>query len=127
VILHRRLARGEEDEMQLVAERFVQDEHGAVFDVTTGDGVRLAVENAGDVPEQTRWAIRCDALQKLQHRAIAPLVDFGMLGTAQRFEAWRCGARWEGARTEAQRTRDLAARFLRSVGLTQGDESGERR
>ena len=112
--------------MQLVADRFVQDQHGEVFDIATGDRVRLVVESAVDVPEQTRWAIRCDALQKLQHRAIAPLVDYGMLGTTQRFEAWRCGARWEGAAAEGKQRRDLAARFLCNVGLTPCGQSLER-
>ena len=46
-----------------------------------------------------------------------------MLGTARRFEAWGCGSRWEGSRTEAQRVRDLAARFLGGVGLTEVEGS----
>jgi DNA-binding NtrC family response regulator len=116
----------EENAMQLVADRFVQHEDGAVFDSATGDRVRLTIANAGDASEQTRWVIRCDTLQKLQHRAIAPLVDFGMLGTTQRFEAWRCGAPWEGSRAEARCALDLAARFLCSISLTQGGESAER-
>ena len=94
--------------------------------MATGDRVRLAVESAGEMPEQARWAVRCDALQKVRHRAIAPLVDYGMLGITQRFEAWRCGARWEGVAAEGKQRRDLAARFLCSVGLTPCGQSLDR-
>ena len=36
--------------------------------------------------------------------SIAPLVDFGLLGEASRFEAWSCGAAWTGAAQVAAST-----------------------
>src|SRR5206468_297086 len=70
--------------------------------------------------EQARWSVRCDTLQKLRHRLIAPLVDFGMLGASRRFEAWRCESAWSGSSVEAVRTNDRVSNFLRAVGLSVG-------
>jgi DNA-binding NtrC family response regulator len=115
-----------EDAMRLVADRFLEDDDGRAFDLATGERVVLTIDAAGDAPSQRRWAIRCDALQKLHHRRIVPLVDFGAVGPSSRFEAWRCGTVWPGAREEAQRASNLARLFLLISGLTAGDESLER-
>jgi DNA-binding NtrC family response regulator/tetratricopeptide (TPR) repeat protein len=104
--------------MRLVADRFLADDDGRVFDLVTGDRIVLRVGTAGETAEQARWSVRCDALQKVQHRSLAPLLDFGRLGAAQRFEAWHCAPEWHGSDGEAERTHHLAARFLRAVGLS---------
>jgi DNA-binding NtrC family response regulator len=112
--------------MQLVADRFLAHDDGRVFDLVTGDRVVLRLDDAGDAHEQARWSVRCDTLQKLRHRLIAPLMDFGLIGVSQRFEAWRCGSPWVGSRAEADRTNDLGSRFLRAVGLTAGTGMSDR-
>ena len=112
--------------MRLVVDRFVEDDDGRVVDLATGERVVLTIEAAGDMPAQRRWAVRCDALQKLQQRRIVPLVDFGAIGTSRRFEAWRCGPPWPGAREEGQNASDVARRFFLASGLTAGTESLDR-
>ena len=77
--------------MQLVADRFLALDDGRRFDLVTGDRVVMRIEGAGDARARARWLVRCDTLQRLQHRLIAPLIDFGLIGIAERFEAWRCG------------------------------------
>src|SRR4029453_10098943 len=37
-------------------------------------------------------ALRCDSLQKLHHPAMARLIDYGVVGQSQRFEAWQSDA-----------------------------------
>src|SRR5262245_44434682 len=109
--------------MRLVADRFIEEDDGRVVDLATGARVLLTMDAAGDTPSQRQWAVRCDALQKLQHRRIVQLVDFGALGSSARFEAWKCGAVWAGAREEAQRASNVARLFLLMSGLTAGAES----
>src|SRR5262249_36828823 len=99
---HDRTTDEREDAMRLVADRFVEEDDGRVGDLATGERVLLTMEAAGDTPSQRQWAVRCDALQKLQHHRIVQLVDFGAIGSSARFEAWKCGAIWPGARQEAQ-------------------------
>src|SRR5258705_7436502 len=114
--------------MQLVADRFVvdQSEHDErlamenAVDLATGAVVVLGISSAGGVSEQTRWTLRCDALHRLHHRSIAPLLDFGMLGESSRFEAWRCGGTWRGSPHAARDVHARADRFFRSSGLTAG-------
>src|SRR5262245_45292319 len=115
-----------EDAMRLVADRFVEDDDGRVMDLSTGERVVLTIDAAGNMSAQRRWAVRCDALQKLHHRRIVPLVDFGAIGTSRRFEAWRCGSLWAGAREEAQKTSDLVRRFFLASGLTTGSDAVDR-
>ena len=81
--------------MQLVADRFVLEdgiEHGSAARSISrpARASSLTIGTAGGVSEQTRWTVRCDWLHRLHHRAIAPLVDFGIVGETSRFEAWRC-------------------------------------
>ncbi len=106
--------------MQLVADRFAVDEEGRAVDLATGARVTLTIGSAGGVSEQMRWAARCDGLQKLHHRAIAPLIDYGIVGESSRFEAWLCGTRWRGAPEAARSAQDDASRFLRASGLSLG-------
>jgi DNA-binding NtrC family response regulator/tetratricopeptide (TPR) repeat protein len=109
--------------MGLVADRFVVQDDGCSWDLATGSRVSLSIAAAGDPAEQRKWLLRCDVLHRLRHHAIAPLVDFGLLGVAQRFEAWQCGATWHGAGDEAIRAERAAAQFLEAIDLTPGGES----
>ena len=83
--------------MRLVADRFASDDKGDAVDLATGARVLLIAGTAGGVSDQLRWNQRCDMLHALGHRAIAPLVDFGLVGECSRFEAWACGSSWRGS------------------------------
>ena len=109
--------------MQLVADRFVvrDGEDGRACDLASGSDVVLAVGSAGGVSDQLRWTDRCSALRALEHHAIAPLVDFGLLGEASRFEAWSCGPVWAGAAQVSASTRDRVKQFANAAGLSSGE------
>jgi len=62
--------------------------------------------------------IRCDLFQKLHHQAIAILLDYGLIGEARRFEAWRCSGPWRGTDAAATEVWRAAASFLEACGLT---------
>ena len=109
--------------VELVADRFAAAADGRVVDLATGYASVLTIMSAGGPTEQTRWGVRCDLLQKLHHHAIARLVDYGAVGETERFEAWRCGPVWRGARAQAEDVMRRAAAFLRACGLTAGRPS----
>jgi DNA-binding NtrC family response regulator/tetratricopeptide (TPR) repeat protein len=54
----------------------------------------------------------------LRHPAIATLVDYGLLGTGQRFEAWSTRGRWTGSLNDAADSARAGARFLHAIGMT---------
>jgi len=112
--------------MRLVVDRFIEDDDGRVMDLATGERVVLTIDAAGDTSAQRRWAVRCDGLQKLHHRKIVPLVDFGAVGTSRRFEAWRCGPPWAGASEEAHKAAEIVRRFFHASGLTTGSDAVDR-
>ncbi len=108
--------------MQLVADRFAVHEDGRAFDLATGARVTLVSGSAGGVSEQLRWTGRCDALRALRHRAVAPLVDFGLVGESSRFEAWGCGGVRRG-HENGPSLHAIATRWLRACGLSVGGRS----
>ena len=105
--------------MKLVADRFAVHEDGRAFDLATGARVTLISGSAGGVSEQLRWTERCGVLRALRHRAVAPLVDFGLVGESLRFEAWGCGGVRRG-REDGKSQYAIATRWLRACGLTAG-------
>jgi DNA-binding NtrC family response regulator len=109
--------------MNLVADRFVVDDDGRAIDLTTGAFTTLSIGCAGGVSAQVQWVERCDALRGLCHRSLAPLIDFGVIGEASRFEAWQCGAAWRGAPDVARAAGDRARQFLEASGLSVEDTS----
>jgi DNA-binding NtrC family response regulator len=106
--------------VELFADRFVLVDARRTIDLATGWDVLLIVTSAGGVSDERRWSVRCDVLQKLRHRSIARLLDYGAIGEHQRFEAWDCGAEWHGAREPAEAAAGRAAQFLDSCGLSVG-------
>ena len=108
--------------MQLVADRFAAPDggEGRAFDLATGGTVVLVVGSAGGVSDQMRWTDRCGAFRALHHHSIVPLLDFGLLGEASRFEAWSCGPAWTGAAQVAASVRDRVKQFLSASGLSAG-------
>src|SRR5258708_16632341 len=106
--------------MHLVADRFASDDNGDAVDLATGARVLLTAGSAGGVSEQLRWNERCDALHALRHRAIARLVDFGLVGECSRFEAWACGRPWRGSADEARIVHARATRVLHAMCVSVG-------
>ena len=107
--------------MQLIADRFAMDDEGRVVDLATGMRVILKTTRVAAPPEQLQWAARCDLFQRLRHRAIAPLVDYGVIGRFVRFEAWQCGPAWSGGAEAAARLRTSAEEFLHAINLATND------
>jgi len=118
-ILHR-LASVTEERVELVADRFLVCSQDTTIDLATGDRVTLIVTTAGGIAEQARWALRCERFAWLHHRSIARLVDYGPLGEARRFEAWRADGPWHGARDAGNRARIHAQEFLRANAWSAG-------
>ena len=118
-ILHSVTSVGEEC-VDLVADRFLVCHQDATIDLATGDRVTLVITTAGGISEQARWARRCERFALLHHRSIARLVDYGPLGEARRFEAWRSDGPWHGARDAGDRTRMHAQEFLRANAWSAG-------
>jgi DNA-binding NtrC family response regulator len=110
--------------VQLVADRFLVDDRNVVTDLATGARVTLIVTNAGAERDQARWAARCERFAQVRQCAIAPLDDYGVLGgrqgVAQRFEAWRCGARPSKFTSAGARAALIARQHLEASGLTAG-------
>jgi hypothetical protein len=65
--------------MQLVADRFVMSDDGGAVDLASGLRVVLRVMPA-DAATELRWSAQCDAFARVQHQAIAALVDYGAIG-----------------------------------------------
>jgi DNA-binding NtrC family response regulator len=104
--------------VELFANRFaIVDRHGAI-DLASGRDVVLIATSAGGASDERRWTIRCDTLQKLRHRSIAPLIDYGPIGENRRFEAWDCGAAWNGAPDAIHAIASRATTFLNACGLS---------
>ena len=115
-----RLASVTEERVELVADRFLVCSQDTTIDLATGDRVTLIVTTAGGIAEQARWALRCERFAWLHHRSIARLVDYGPLGEARRFEAWRADGPWHGARDAGNRARIHAQEFLRANAWSAG-------
>lgn len=105
--------------MRLVADRFVVYEDGRAIDAATAMRVVLIVTRADRMAE---WTDRCDAMQRIRHQAIAPLIDFGPVGRSERFEAWQCGPHWTGAAAAGASARAAACDFLRAEGFAAAAE-----
>lgn len=104
--------------MSLVADRFLVRERKATIDLATGESVVLKISIAGGPSEQARWAARCARFAALRHQALAPLVDYGLIGEVRRFEAWSADGPWQGAAKEGAHAASLAQSFLRLSALT---------
>jgi len=112
--------------MQLLADRFAVGDNGDAIDLATGERALIIVGTAGGVTDQMRWNERCELLQAISHRSVAPLLDFGLVGESSRFEAWACGGVWRGSPDEADAVEKRATRFLRAMCLTVGGAAHHR-
>ncbi|HVH28719.1 MAG TPA: sigma-54 dependent transcriptional regulator [Vicinamibacterales bacterium] len=108
--------------VRIVADRFgVSD--GCTIDLATGAPVVLKIESGGDRAEQTRWSARCQGFYSLHHPRFATLLDYGALGTTERFEAWRSGSPCKGDSQKLEEALRSARRFLQGSDLTGNDGS----
>jgi DNA-binding NtrC family response regulator len=57
-------------------------------DLATLRTVWLTIANVENDDAQRMWTLRCDEWWHLRYPSAAVLVDYGLLGTARRFEAW---------------------------------------
>ena len=103
--------------MQVVADRFVVKDEGAI-DLATGRRVHLVLSTVAGVTEQAQWAERCALFLRLRHPVFAPLVDYGVFAESRRFEAWAVEDEWRGTRSVATIARDGARTFLDAIGRT---------
>ena len=95
---------------------------GPAIDLATGEPVTLKIARAGTAADQLQWTLRCDRWRTLQHGAIARLLDFGLTGESDRFEAWHCGAQWTGARDDIESVSEMATAFLQAAGMSVGTD-----
>ncbi|MEQ1911893.1 MAG: hypothetical protein ABMA15_23945, partial [Vicinamibacterales bacterium] len=102
--------------MHLIADRFVVDDRGFAIDLATTERVQLITSIVGGPSEQTRWAERCAWFSRAAHPSLSPLVDYGVIGETQRFEAWAVQSGWHGAPSAAAAARMHVARFLDGSG-----------
>ena len=112
----------------LIADRFVPLAHALHLDVATGDHAWLRIEPATEDADGLRWAERCATLITLWHPSLAECVDFGLLPTGQRFEAYRVNQllpRRAGRVFDASRVRDRVDEFLFACGVLPGAPSIE--
>jgi DNA-binding NtrC family response regulator len=105
----------------IVADRFLSTRDD-VRDLATGAPVWLRVEDAGDADAQRAWSDRAAALLSLRHRWLAPCVDFGCIGSRQRFEAFELPDPSSAADETpcAQRARRAVSLFLGAAGVPSG-------
>lgn len=107
--------------MDLIADRFVVRERDEGLDLASGAQAYVWRGLAGGPSEQLRWTLRCEWFAQVRHPSLAPLLDYGLLGETQRFEAWAGGGHTAASHDQAQRTLLQATRFLRACGRTTGD------
>src|SRR5437016_1921930 len=103
--------------MRLFADRFIVSASGTTIDLASGECAFVKVSASPGPAEQTRWASRCERFFRLRHRGIAPLVDYGLVGSGLRFEAWQIGNGQRCSGTAPAAAVDRAQRFLRASRL----------
>ena len=106
--------------LELVADRFLLLSHGQVLDLASGEDVWLRIER--ERAPGPGWAERCAALYVRRHPGLVELADYGALGRAGWFEAFRTqgGVRRWPSGGRANRTLRAVSAFLRGQGLTPG-------
>lgn len=104
----------------LLADRFLVGDRRPATDLATGDTAFVRIERSEEGLAQQAWAERCAALTMVWHPWLAECLDFGLVGDARRFEAYRLVP---GAAPGARRARTLRAEvraFLAACDLDPG-------
>jgi DNA-binding NtrC family response regulator/tetratricopeptide (TPR) repeat protein len=107
----------------LFADRFLSLDSGPRhLDLATGRVVLVRRSPAGDRREQVTWLERLTRLSGVRHPHLATLVDFGLTGPDERFEAYPM-SRPTPVRRDVARAIRSALWFLGAVGLSVGPPS----
>ena len=91
-VIHRRAgilqeARCRASVMEIFVDRFLRTRNGLVFDLASDSEVVFTRSTAGAGRGHSAWIDRCAALAGIRHPHLVELVDYGLIGTARRFEA----------------------------------------
>jgi len=77
--------------MDLFADRFVVQalaKNGCAFDLAINRSVWLRVTARGDDERCRRWTMACDEAFRTADQSSGRLIDYGLIGEAEKFEAW---------------------------------------
>jgi DNA-binding NtrC family response regulator/tetratricopeptide (TPR) repeat protein len=99
----------------IVADRFVIT-GAAWIDLATGDAVRLRTRATGGRRADLVWCSRCDALARLRHPILCPLIDYGAIDAATMFEAYAMLPPLRASAATVRRFRQHARQFLHTHG-----------
>lgn len=101
----------------LIADRFVALTPTRWFDLGTGERALLRVEPLAAMDAQASWADRCALLCGLWHPALAPCIDFGVIGDTHRFEAYRTHSRLPAPAAARAAHAQVVEQFLDAAGV----------
>ena len=108
--------------LEVVADRFAKTA-GAWVDLALAEEVRLDLSEAPPRPGLVPWLERAAALFGVRHPHLAQVVDYGMVGHAQVFQALRLPAAvrpWKARDVLTARALWSAVNFLHRQGLSAG-------
>jgi DNA-binding NtrC family response regulator len=74
--------------LAMLADRFVRDESGEVFDLATAEPVLLVQRTVASGRARLEWQARCETLTGLRHTCLVPLVDFACMGPTTAMEVY---------------------------------------
>ena len=101
---------------EIVADRFVHAGNTWI-DLATGWTAKLRVSPAGCKSDQLVWNTDCAALANLRHPLLNPLIDYGVIGSGYRFEAYALQSPLRIGSRVAHRRFPHVLRFLRVHGV----------
>ena len=104
---------------QVVADRFVRCAD-AWIDLGTGRTTKLRILPAGSRNEQIVWNTQCAVLANLRHPLINPLIDYGLIDSQHRFEAYAAQPAIRVSIRAANHLKAHGLRFLQSHGVPLG-------
>ena len=104
---------------QVVADRFVRLKD-AWIDLGTGRIVKLRILPSGSRNEQIIWNTQCAVLANLRHPLINPLIDYGLVDSQQRFEAYAAQPAIRVSTRTADRLKAHGLRFLQAHAVSLG-------
>lgn len=73
----------------LLGDRFLILDDNVSIDLASGQRVTIRMSEPSARSEQQRWIERCSSLMTCDHPHHAQLVDYGLVGSGQRFEVYR--------------------------------------
>jgi DNA-binding NtrC family response regulator/tetratricopeptide (TPR) repeat protein len=98
------LHRGRTVMLAMLADRFVREESGEVFDLATAQPVLVVQRTVASGRERLDWLARCEKLASVRHTCLVPLLDFVWMGPTTALEVY--------ARAPGQRRRVAAPAWV---------------